>query len=337
MMTDANAMCPICMEKLHANPARTWLLCCGQCMCVPCEASLHEHNVSVCPYCRAPFPDTNEAVFAAAFRHAHKGKIWAKIVLGQLYMTGDGGTVSMSDARICFEQAAASQSSIGLLYLGHMHVRGDGCEQSYAVARPLYEQAASQGLEQAVACLGVLDALDAEKMTGDADSTFKLGQWFRTGEHVGLLGVKSNVDSLQMMQLAIQRGCTKQQHAQTCVQQIEKELQSEQKKEDKKKKKKIKQQQHQRSHPQKSTFSKCASKCDKWWSAGTCKFGDACRNSHAETGVIERLDLHPHTIGPDVSSKRKKNKCDICGEKTKMSGYRCAAGCDWDVCASCVL
>ena len=44
-----------------------------------------------------------------------------------------------------------------------------------------------------------------------------------------------------------------------------------------------------------------------------------------------------HTLGPDASSKRKRNFCDECGRKIKQQlGYRCTGGCDYDCCAECL-
>ena len=77
-------------------------------------------------------------------------------------------------------------------------------------------------------------------------------------------------------------------------------------------------------------------RCEKWWSSGTCRYGAECRDSHEETGAMHILSLHPHSIGPDPSTKRRKNKCDECGKKTQLTGYRCQEGCDWDICLACI-
>ena len=76
--------------------------------------------------------------------------------------------------------------------------------------------------------------------------------------------------------------------------------------------------------------------CEKFWASGTCKYGDKCRFLHDETESLLRLDLHLHVIGPDDARKRKKNKCNLCSKRTKLTGFRCQTGCDWDVCADCM-
>ena len=344
-------VCPICMEPFSTtDPSKqTRLLCCGQQMCTDCERKLHNHNQArtlsltdplstdsfdggTCPYCRSPFPTTDQDAFAAAFKHAHKGKTWAKIVIGELYMQGKGCTQSFQDAQKCFEFAADANDSIAQLYLGHMHACGDGnVEQSYETGRIYYELAATQGLLLASNCLHVLDVLKKEKITQDPDSTYVLSTWYRTG-HTPIIQ-KSRGRSLELLQLAMERGCSQLETRQNECAAMEKEIKIEKQNEHKKQKHRKKQQSQQRSN---RNGSQKSMKCEKYWSSGSCKFGDACRNSHDETGVIARFDLHVHSIGPDSSKKRKKNLCDKCGKKTKTTGFRCISGCDWDICLACL-
>ena len=85
-------------------------------MCVDCETKLHHHNHSpqgTCPYCRAPFPTTPVEVFAATYKHAYQHQIWAKVLLGQLYIEGQGCDVSVPEAAECFRIAAQAGSSVG--------------------------------------------------------------------------------------------------------------------------------------------------------------------------------------------------------------------------------
>ena len=74
--------------------------------------------------------------------------------------------------------------------------------------------------------------------------------------------------------------------------------------------------------------------CEHWLFKGTCKYGDDCKNSHDETLVCMTIS-HPHPLGPDQASKRKKFFCDICQKKSRER-YRCTVGCDFDVCMSCL-
>ena len=255
-----------------------------------------------------------------------------KIVIGELYMQGKGCTQSFQDAQKCFEFAAEANQSIAQLYLGHMHACGDGnVEQSYETGRIYYELAATQGLLLASNCLHVLDVLKKEKITQDPDSTYVLSTWYRTG-HTPIIQ-KSRGRSLELLQLAMERGCSQLETRQNECAAMEKEIKIEKQNEHKKQKHRKKQQSLQRSN---RNGSQKSMKCEKYWSSGSCKFGDACRNSHDETGVIARFDLHVHSIGPDSSKKRKKNLCDKCGKKTKTTGFRCISGCDWDICLACL-
>ncbi len=76
--------------------------------------------------------------------------------------------------------------------------------------------------------------------------------------------------------------------------------------------------------------------CQHFLLKGTCKFGSRCHFSHRETLVRSVPTLHPHLVGPDPVSKRKKFFCDECGQKRTEGGFRCAAGCDYDLCPACM-
>ena len=74
--------------------------------------------------------------------------------------------------------------------------------------------------------------------------------------------------------------------------------------------------------------------CQHFLVKGFCKFKDQCRYSHTATQV-RAISTHPHPLGPDSANKRKKFFCDACGKKGAR-GYRCVAGCDFDVCPACL-
>ena len=80
--------------------------------------------------------------------------------------------------------------------------------------------------------------------------------------------------------------------------------------------------------------------CEHFLSKGRCKFGASCKDTHDRTLAMCALSLHPHPLAPELSAaaKRKKRFCDVCEKKMKANGgtpYRCATGCDYDLCASC--
>ena len=77
-----------------------------------------------------------------------------------------------------------------------------------------------------------------------------------------------------------------------------------------------------------------AGTCQHWLQTGSCKFGADCRFEHDRTLCRSLPSLHPHPLGPDDASKRKKFFCDCCGEKSR-DRWRCTAGCDYDVCVPC--
>ena len=70
---------------------------------------------------------------------------------------------------------------------------------------------------------------------------------------------------------------------------------------------------------------------------GRCKFGARCKDDHDRTLAVWARSLHEHPLAPeDGAAKRKRNFCDECGKKVKGGqSYRCATGCDWDLCAKC--
>ena len=76
--------------------------------------------------------------------------------------------------------------------------------------------------------------------------------------------------------------------------------------------------------------------CEFWRSMGRCKFGASCRFRHGETLACLCAN-HPHTLGPGIGAAalRQKAFCDACNAKTK-GGWRCTAGCDFVLCASCL-
>ena len=77
--------------------------------------------------------------------------------------------------------------------------------------------------------------------------------------------------------------------------------------------------------------------CQHFLNKGSCKFGSSCRHSHSGTLVRAVPKLHPHLVGPDPESKRKKFFCNECGKKRSgEGGYRCVSGCDYDLCPSCM-
>lgn len=76
--------------------------------------------------------------------------------------------------------------------------------------------------------------------------------------------------------------------------------------------------------------------CQHFLNKGSCKFGSSCRHSHSSTLVKAVPKLHPHLVGPDPESKRKKFFCNECGKKRSEGGYRCVSGCDYDLCPSCM-
>ena len=80
--------------------------------------------------------------------------------------------------------------------------------------------------------------------------------------------------------------------------------------------------------------------CEHFLTKGRCKFGASCKDTHDRTLAMCAFSLHPHPLAPELSAaaKRKKRFCDVCEKKMKANGgtpYRCATGCDYDLCANC--
>mmetsp|Transcript_13588 Transcript_13588/g.20388 ORF Transcript_13588/g.20388 Transcript_13588/m.20388 type:complete len:159 (-) Transcript_13588:188-664(-) len=82
-----------------------------------------------------------------------------------------------------------------------------------------------------------------------------------------------------------------------------------------------------------STNSSGDSLCRHWLLKGSCRYGSSCRYEHMDS-LVRMTNKHHHSLGPDMSSKRKRFFCDCCGLKSKER-YRCVDGCDFDLCISC--
>ena len=74
--------------------------------------------------------------------------------------------------------------------------------------------------------------------------------------------------------------------------------------------------------------------CQHWLLKGSCKYDQECRFSHDTPTLARRVTSHPHLLGPDQASKRKKFFCDIC-QKKSVERFRCTVGCDYDLCVPC--
>ena len=98
----------------------------------------------------------------------------------------------------------------------------------------------------------------------------------------------------------------------------------------------------QPSSSQDQVLSDQANVCRNWAQTGRCRFGSKCRFRHPNanengdaTHLLSLPGYHKHPLGPDTKKSRKKFFCDICGQKAR-DRFRCAEGCDFDVCLQCV-
>lgn len=91
-----------------------------------------------------------------ARRSADQGNLGGQVLLGDMYLRGDGAPQDAREAMRWYQQAAEGGSAAGLRAVGVLYETGQGVGQDYARARMQYEIAAELGDGEAARRYGVL-------------------------------------------------------------------------------------------------------------------------------------------------------------------------------------
>ena len=92
--------CPICMLRLPiVGTGKTYMVCCGKVICRGCAHAFQSRAVKagrlkeddICPFCRSPFPESNEGMFKRYKKRVEQDDPIAMRYLGFMYKDGENG------------------------------------------------------------------------------------------------------------------------------------------------------------------------------------------------------------------------------------------------------
>ena len=149
--------CPICTLPipLPMDEHCSFMVCCMKRICNGCDMASQKRGMVDCPYCRTPYPNSDEDMLAMIQARVAKKDPVAINVLGRKYCNGDiGGQKNMKKAVDLWEEAAELGSIAALHNLGVAYLRGVGVQQDKSKAIHFYEKAAMQGYAESRHNLG---------------------------------------------------------------------------------------------------------------------------------------------------------------------------------------
>jgi len=192
--------CPICFQRLPSlHTGRTYMSSCGKVICSGCcYAPLYDHQGNTvdskkCPYCRAPFPKTNEECNERTMKRVEANDPIAIHNLGVYYRDGARGYPQNHTKALEFWHRAAELGHAGAYNnIGYNYNNGEGVEIDNKKARYYYEQAAMGGSVNARHNLGYMEgragnmdrALKHYMIAisfGDADSLERIKELYSSG------------------------------------------------------------------------------------------------------------------------------------------------------------
>ena len=147
------------MTPMPANVRRkSFRSCCGQSLCLECDAHVVIRGVDSCPYCRAPGAATSSETVARlrTLIERNPDNKKALSILGDHYKKGDGVEADCAEARRLYERAAALGDPGGTVELGLLYAQGCGVPVDAAEARRYFERAIELGSTVAMHNLAVL-------------------------------------------------------------------------------------------------------------------------------------------------------------------------------------
>jgi len=92
--------CPICMLRLpFVGTGKTYMACCGKVICRGCAHAFQSRAVKagrlkeddICPFCRTPFPESNEEMFKRYKKRVEQDDPIATRHMGFMYRDGENG------------------------------------------------------------------------------------------------------------------------------------------------------------------------------------------------------------------------------------------------------
>jgi len=152
--------CPICFLLLPSiSTGSTYQTCCGKRICSGCmHAVLKKREVSLCPFCRTPTPETDEEVIGKLMKRVEVGDAMALCSLGCDYSIGEKGLPQdYVKALELWHQAAKLGCALAYFHIGNAYNNGNGVVRDKKKATYYYELAAMRGDVGARHNLGVFE------------------------------------------------------------------------------------------------------------------------------------------------------------------------------------
>ena len=168
--------CPICFLRMPALGAGSkYQTCCGKRLCSGCfYAPVYDSQGNIvdnekCPFCRTPWPNTDEEVIERLKKRVEAGDAQAMHNLGSYYSGGMYGLPQDSDKALeLWHQAGELGYAESYTSIGYSYDNGRGVEVDETRANHYYEQAAMGGSETARHNLG-----NSEAEAGNTDRALK--------------------------------------------------------------------------------------------------------------------------------------------------------------------
>ena len=170
--------CPICMLRLpFVGTGKTYMACCGKVICRGCAHAFQSRAVKagrlkeddICPFCRTPFPESNEEMFKRYKKRVEQDDPIATRHMGFMYRDGENGLLqNRAKALELWHRAGELGHAKSNFNTGFIYDEGEGVGVDKEKAIHYYELAAIQGLPEARHSLGLL-----EKKDGNMDRALK--------------------------------------------------------------------------------------------------------------------------------------------------------------------
>ena len=168
--------CPICFLRVPTlNTGRRYYNCCGKVICSGCcyapvyDDQGNEVDNHKCPYCRTPWPSSDEEIVRRYKIRMKKNDAEAIRCMGCLYTEGSMGLPqNYAKALELYHRAAELGHTPAYLNIGYAHDYGEGVEGDLKKATYYYELAAMMGDVVARHNLG-----NIEKKAGNIDRAIK--------------------------------------------------------------------------------------------------------------------------------------------------------------------
>ena len=145
--------CPICFERLPTlSTGRTFMTCCGKricsgCVCAPVyDNKGNEVTKKVCPFCRTPWPYTDEEDSKRVKKRVELNDPIAMFDLGCCYQNGrDGYPQNYTKALELYHRAAELGQNQAFCSIGYAYDIGQGVKVDEKKANHYYELGAMRG------------------------------------------------------------------------------------------------------------------------------------------------------------------------------------------------